>query len=223
MRGQGAPGGPGVLRAAVLAGAVLLWGCASGGPSVEELGPAGDAPWDLLLVNGRLVDGTGNAWRYADVALSGDRIAAVLPPGTADRERAREVLDVSGHVVAPGFIDLNGQGDSGLLQDGRALNKLFMGVTTEIMGESNTPAPLNENVTGGDPPRDETEARRRLRTRSSSSLNMNLMACLNSRRLGASLRLSLMQVLSYHSIQPFNSVPSVSTTIIVVRPCICLR
>ena len=148
-------------RTALLAASLLLGGCASGGPSIEALGPGGDAPWDLLLVNGRLVDGTGNAWRYADVAVSGDRVAAVLPPGTADRARAREVLDVSGHVVAPGFIDLNGQGDTGLLRDGRALNKLYMGVTTEIMGESNTPAPLNDNVTGGAPARDETEERRR--------------------------------------------------------------
>ncbi|MEJ2538430.1 MAG: D-aminoacylase [Gemmatimonadota bacterium] len=80
--------------------------------------PVQDVPWDVLLVNGRLVDGTGNPWRYADVALSGDRIAAILPPGLADRALAREVLDVSGTVVAPGFIDLNGQGDEGLLRDG---------------------------------------------------------------------------------------------------------
>ncbi|UCC25451.1 MAG: hypothetical protein JSU98_17270, partial [Gemmatimonadales bacterium] len=76
--------------------------------------------WDVLLVGGRLVDGSGNPWRYADVAILGDRIAAVLPPGTADRARARSVLDVAGRVVAPGFIDINGQGDYGLLRDGRA-------------------------------------------------------------------------------------------------------
>jgi len=117
--------------------------------------------WDILVVNGRVVDGTGNAWRYADVALAGDRIAAVLPPGSADQSRADEVVDASGHVVAPGFIDLNGQGDRGLLDDGRALNKLYMGVTTELMGESNTPAPLNANVTGSTPPGDDVERRRR--------------------------------------------------------------
>ncbi|HSG47262.1 MAG TPA: D-aminoacylase [Longimicrobiales bacterium] len=116
----------------------------------------------MLLVGGRLVDGTGNAWRYADVAIRGDRIAAILPPGTANRTRAREVVDIAGHVVAPGFIDINAQGDTGLLADGRALNKIHMGVTTELMGESNTPAPLNENVTGGAEPRDEHEARRRM-------------------------------------------------------------
>ena len=129
-------------------------------PVATEGTPVG-ATWDVLLVNGRVVDGTGNAWRYADVAIAGDRIAAVLPPGRGDPSRAAEVIDVAGHVVAPGFIDLNGQGDRGLLEDGRALNKLYMGVTTELMGESNTPAPLNANVTGDDPPRDATERRRR--------------------------------------------------------------
>ena len=148
---------------------MILAGCAPTGsaPPGVEIEPAGpaEAPgaptWDVLLVNGRLVDGTGNAWRYADVALAGDRIAAVLPAGTADRALAGEVVDVSDQIVAPGFIDLNGQGDRGLLEDGRALNKLYMGVTTELMGESNTPAPLNDNVTGTTPARDGTERRRR--------------------------------------------------------------
>lgn len=162
------PSGPGLrLLMAVVA---ALWSAAcAGGPQAGagSGAPAGhpgadDWGWDVLLVGGRLVDGTGNAWRYADVALKGDRVAAVLAPGTANRAFAREVVDVTGHVVAPGFIDINGQGDTGLLRDGRALNKVHMGVTTELMGESNTPAPLNENVTGGGEPRGDTEARRRV-------------------------------------------------------------
>lgn len=144
---------------------LTLTGCApQAATPPAEMGPAAATEsrgWDVLLVNGRVVDGTGNPWRYADVALAGDRIAAVLPPGSADRARAVEVVDVSGHVVAPGFIDINGQGDRGLLDDGRALNKLYMGVTTELMGESNTPAPLNANVVGDEPARDATERRRR--------------------------------------------------------------
>jgi dihydroorotase/N-acyl-D-amino-acid deacylase len=115
------------------------------------------------------VDGTGNPWRLADVAVQGDRIVAVLPAGTADRTRAREVLDVSGLVVAPGFLDINGQGDTGLLRDGRALNKLFMGVTTEIMGESNTPAPLNAVITGELDPADSVAVRRAREWRSFGS------------------------------------------------------
>jgi dihydroorotase/N-acyl-D-amino-acid deacylase len=63
-------------------------------------------------------------------------------------------------VVAPGFIDINGQGDTGLFGDGRALNKLFQGVTTEIMGESNSLAPLNEKVVGAVNPADQEQVRR---------------------------------------------------------------
>ncbi|TVP48250.1 MAG: D-aminoacylase [Gemmatimonadales bacterium] len=119
-----------------------------------------DGPFDLLLVGGRLVDGTGNAWRYADVGIAGDRITAVAPSGRLDRSRALEVVDVSGLVVAPGFIDLNGQSDGMYMTDGSALSKIFQGVTTEIMGESNTPAPLNRNVTGGVDASDTTAVRR---------------------------------------------------------------
>lgn len=153
-------GPAGVLALAL---ALLATACAPppSGPAAtpRPLTPS-DGRWDLLLVGGRLVDGTGNPWRYAEVAVQGDRIAAILPAGTADPSRAREVVDVSGHVIAPGFIDLNGQGDTGLLRDGRALNKLFMGVTTELMGESNTPAPLNATITGSVDPDDPTEVRR---------------------------------------------------------------
>jgi dihydroorotase/N-acyl-D-amino-acid deacylase len=127
---------------------------ASATPAAAQLA-AGPGPWDVLLVGGRLVDGTGNPWRFADVAIRGDRIVAVAPPGLLERENAREVVDVRGLVVAPGFIDLNGQSDEQYLADGSALSKIFQGVTTEIMGESNTPAPVNERTLGpvdaGDP------------------------------------------------------------------------
>ncbi|MDT8342410.1 MAG: D-aminoacylase [Longimicrobiales bacterium] len=153
-------------RLAALAGALGIGACAAGpGGSPEAALPAvpgavPDGAWDVLLAGGRLVDGTGNPWRYADVAIRGDRIAAVLPAGTADARRARAVLDVSGLVVAPGFVDINGQGDTGLLADGRALNKLHMGVTTELMGESNTPAPVNARTLGPVDPADTTAVRR---------------------------------------------------------------
>jgi N-acyl-D-amino-acid deacylase len=126
----------------------------------EARPPAWDGPFDLLLVGGRIVDGTGNAWRYGEVGIAGDRIVAVAPPGLLDRSRALEVLDVTGHVIAPGFIDLNGQSDGTYMQDGSALSKIFQGVTTEIMGESNTPAPLNRNVTGAVASSDTTAVRR---------------------------------------------------------------
>ena len=116
--------------------------------------------WDVLLTGGTLVDGTGDAPRLADVAIRGDRIVAVIEPRSGDPLRADRVIDVTGLVVAPGFIDINGQGDAGLLTDGRALNKLYQGVTTELMGESNTPAPLNRNTRGSVDPEDTVAVRR---------------------------------------------------------------
>lgn len=115
---------------------------------------------DVLIVGGRLVDGSGNAWRYADVGILGDRIAVVAPPGLLDPAVSVRVIDARGLVVAPGFIDLNGQSDGTFLNDGSALSKIYQGVTTEIMGESNTPAPLNRNVTGAVDPSDSTAVRR---------------------------------------------------------------
>ena len=138
----------------------FLAGCgAASGPG--GVGPVGaDGPYSWLLTGGRVVDGTGNGWFYGDVALAGDRVVAVAPAGTLDRSRADRVLDVEGLVVAPGFLDLNGQSDYGLLSDGRALSKLHQGITTEIMGENSTPAPRNERVTGPVDPSDSVAVRR---------------------------------------------------------------
>jgi len=142
----------------------LAAACGGGGPqpgfATPAARPAIGGQWDMLLVGGQLVDGTGNAWRYADVAIVGDRIARIGARGTLDPARAREVVDISGLVLAPGFLDLNGQSDSSLLRDGRALSKLYMGVTTEIMGESNTPAPWKAYNDGPPDPTDSVAVRR---------------------------------------------------------------
>ena len=149
MAGGDAPLGTGILSSS-----------GSGVVDDGEAPPHWQGPFDLLLVGGRLVDGTGNAWRYADVGIAGDRITAVAPAGRLDRARALQVVDVTGLVVAPGFIDLNGQSDGAYLTDGSALSKIFQGVTTEIMGESNTPAPLNANTGAAANGSDTTAVRR---------------------------------------------------------------
>ena len=100
---------------------------------------ASDAKYDLLLSGGRIVDGTGNPWRMADVAIKGDRIAAV---GRIDPKEAKRVLDVSGLIVAPGFIDIHSHSDYLLLEDGRALSKVHQGVTTEVLGEGSSAGPF---------------------------------------------------------------------------------
>ena len=101
---------------------------------------------DSLIVGGRVVDGTGNPWRYADVAMAGDRIADITPPGQIPPHQAREVVDARGMVVCPGFIDIQSHSILPLMRDGRSLSKITQGVTTEIMGEAWTPAPFGGKI-----------------------------------------------------------------------------
>ncbi len=98
--------------------------------------------FDTLIRHGRVVDGSGNPWIHADVALAGDRIAAIAPPNRIDPAQAREVVDAAGHIVCPGFIDIQSHAILPLMIDGRCLSKITQGVTTEIMGEAWTPAPV---------------------------------------------------------------------------------
>ncbi|GAB4127519.1 MAG: amidohydrolase family protein [Roseiflexaceae bacterium] len=101
---------------------------------------------DVLIRGGRVVDGSGNPWAYGDVVIAGDRIVAVLPPGQFDPSHAHDVVDASGMVVAPGFIDIQSHSILPLMIDGRSLSKITQGVTTEIMGEAWTPAPFGGKI-----------------------------------------------------------------------------
>jgi len=100
-------------------------------------------PWDLLFTNARVVDGTGAPWFAADVAVSGGKIAAV---GRLDPSSAARVLDATGLVLAPGFIDLLGQSEYNVLVDPRAASKITQGITTEVTGEGDSIAPLDEKL-----------------------------------------------------------------------------
>ena len=98
--------------------------------------------YDTLIINGRIVDGSGNPWFYGELAIRGDRIAALAGPGALERRDARQVIDAAGRVVCPGFIDIQSHSILPLMVDGRSLSKITQGVTTEIMGEGWTPAPV---------------------------------------------------------------------------------
>jgi N-acyl-D-amino-acid deacylase len=99
--------------------------------------------YDLIIRNGHVIDGAGNPWYAADVAVSGDRIAAI---GDLREAHAKREIDAKGRIVAPGFIDMLGQSEVSLLLDNRSLSKLSQGITTEITGEGGSIAPQNEKT-----------------------------------------------------------------------------
>jgi dihydroorotase/N-acyl-D-amino-acid deacylase len=103
--------------------------------------PAADTGYDVIVRNGHVIDGTGSPWVAADVAVKDGRIAAI---GRLDAAKAARVIDAHGMVVAPGFIDMLGQSELTLLVDPRAPSKIFQGITTEITGEGQSAAPLND-------------------------------------------------------------------------------
>jgi len=126
----------------------LLGACRAAVPVAGAPSPATAAgAYDIVIANGRVVDGTGNAWYAADVGIRGDRIATIVPPGHLAKAAATTRIDAAGRVVAPGFIDIQGQSVVQFTTgDGRVVGKVSQGVTTEILGEGSTPAPVNTAI-----------------------------------------------------------------------------
>lgn len=103
--------------------------------------PAAD--YDVLIMNGRIIDGSGRPGYLADLGIKGDRIVRI---GKLRGAKATRVIDARGLVVAPGFIDMLGQSETYLLIDPRAMSKVMMGVTTEVTGEGESIAPVNDRL-----------------------------------------------------------------------------
>jgi N-acyl-D-aspartate/D-glutamate deacylase len=110
--------------------------CAAGTLLAQAPGPA----YDLIIRSGRVLDGMGNPWIAADVAIKEGRFAAI---GKVEGRGAQEI-DATGRYVSPGWIDMMDQSGGVLPKNGLAENKLRMGVTTAIGGEGGTPVPAEQ-------------------------------------------------------------------------------
>ena len=106
---------------------------------LAALALAQEAPFDLLITGGRIVDGSGNAWYRADLGIRAGRIAAI---GALRGKPAKRTVDARNHIVAPGFIDMMGANSEPLLEDrASAESKLRQGITTMLGGEGGSTAP----------------------------------------------------------------------------------
>jgi dihydroorotase/N-acyl-D-amino-acid deacylase len=106
--------------------------------------------FDIIIEHGHVIDGTGAPWFAADVGIRAGRIAAI---GRLDKATAAQRIDAAGSIVAPGFIDMLGQSELTLLVDPHVPSKIFQGITTEITGEGESVAPVNEEIARNKAPR----------------------------------------------------------------------
>ena len=98
-------------------------------------------PYDLIIRNGHVIDGTGSPWYAGDIAIQQGRIAAI---GQLSAASSKHSLDAHGMVVAPGFIDMLGQSELTILVNPHLPSKIYQGITTEITGEGDSAAPLSD-------------------------------------------------------------------------------
>ncbi len=110
---------------------------------------AADAPFDIVITNGHIIDGTGSPWYSGDIGIRDGRIAAMGNLSAAARKRT---MDAKSRVVAPGFIDMLGQSELTILVDPRLPSKIYQGITTEITGEGGSVAPQNDAIITNDRP-----------------------------------------------------------------------
>jgi N-acyl-D-aspartate/D-glutamate deacylase len=106
-----------------------------------------EKPFDIVITNGHIVDGTGSPWYSGDIGIHDGKIAAI---GNLHGAQGTRTIDARGQVVAPGFIDMLGQSEYTILVDPRLPSKIYQGITTEITGEGESIAPLNDAILKAD-------------------------------------------------------------------------
>jgi N-acyl-D-amino-acid deacylase len=126
------------LAVVLLAGVHLLW---SQAPAVAA------QSFDVVIINGRIIDGTGSPWYSGDVGIRDGKISAI---GNLNGASRKQTIDAQGKVVAPGFIDMLGQSEMTILVEPRLPSKIYQGITTEITGEGNSAGPLNDAILRAD-------------------------------------------------------------------------
>src|SRR6478735_9178238 len=105
------------------------------------------APFDLVIVNGHIIDGTGSPWYSGDIGIRNGLIAAI---GRLAGANVKQTIDAHGMVVTPGFIDMLGQSELTILVNPHLPSKIFQGITTEFTGEGGSAAPLNDSIITAD-------------------------------------------------------------------------
>jgi N-acyl-D-amino-acid deacylase len=134
----------------IAAGVLLLFSLAGiGAPSALSQAAAGEplGPFDIVIINGHIIDGTGSPWYSGQIGIRAGHIAAI---GNLEASARRQTIDAAGKVVAPGFIDMLGQSEMTMLVDPRLPSKIYQGITTEVTGEGNSAAPLNAAMIAAD-------------------------------------------------------------------------
>ena len=124
----------GAMRVAILF-VLLLAGC--------QQSPS----YDLVIRHGTIYDGSGQPPRVADIAVTGDTIAAIAE---LDGSAGRQEIDARGLAVAPGFVNMLSWANESLIVDGRSQSDIRQGVTLEVMGEGDSMGPLNERMKTGE-------------------------------------------------------------------------
>ena len=129
----------------VLPSLALLFFLLAGIARFEAREPA--QSFDIVVTTGHIIDGTGSPWYTGDIGIRDGKIAVIGNLGAATRART---IDARGMVVAPGFIDMLGQSEYTILVDPRLPSKIYQGITTEITGEGESIAPVNDAILRAD-------------------------------------------------------------------------